>query len=92
MPRYYFDIHDSFVIRDHEGTDLPSKIDARVEGVRFTAAYLKDSPNLVWDGHQLRVLVFDEDRALLTTIHVSADDQAPMHEAVELEAKEDEPT
>ena len=92
MPLYYFEIHDSFVITDQDGTELPGPVQARIAAVRFAGSYLHDHPDLVWDGHELHVQVFDEKRALLTTIIVSAADEWPMREQIARESKDREST
>lgn len=82
MPRFFFDVHDSFVSRDQEGTDLSSVVQARMEAVKFAGVHLSHEPELVWDGHELRVLVFDEERTLLTTVLISAADSPTMQERI----------
>lgn len=85
MPRFFFDIHDGFVSPDCEGTELDGVIHARLEAVRFAGVYLSQRPGLIWDGSELRVLVFDEHRTLLTTVLLSASDTLTMQQKIEAE-------
>ena len=88
MPRYFFDIHDGFVSPDRDGTELDGVIHARLEAVRFAGMYLSQRPGLIWDGSELRVLVFDEQRTLLTTVLLSASDSPTMQHRIEAEEAE----
>ena len=83
LPRFFFDVQDGFVSPDDTGTELPGVVQARMEAVRFAGVHLSHEPELVWDGRELRVLVFDENRTLLTTVLISAEDSPAMQERIE---------
>lgn len=74
MPRYFFHTADDGHDIDREGFDLANDADARVEGIRFAGAMMKDQPDLLWDGRDFRVAVTDENRRLLFTIIMLAVD------------------
>lgn len=74
MPLYYFDLDDHDAEPDPTGTDLTNDDAARVQAVVFAGEYLRDHPDLVWDGQEIRVVVRDADRRILmTVITLSAD-------------------
>ena len=83
LPRFFFDVHDGFVSPDDTGTELPSVVHARMEAVKFAGVHLSHEPELVWDGRELRILVFDKNRTLLTTVLISAEDSPAMQEQIE---------
>lgn len=68
VPRYFFDLegHDQF--KDDEGTDLADDNAARVEAAVFAGSYLKDHPELLWNGHEIRVVVRDEAGSIVLTL------------------------
>ncbi len=68
MPRYFFHTADGSRERDSEGTELADHYAARVEAIRLTGAIMKESPDVLWDGHEFRVEVMDETDTLLFTI------------------------
>ena len=76
MPRYFFDIADHEVVCDDDGTELPNDDAARGEAVIFAGAYLKDHPELAWDGREMRVHVFAEPRRPLFVVLVIGIDLA----------------
>lgn len=76
MPRYFFDLADHEIIPDAEGTELPGDEAARAQAVAFAGAYLKDHPELAWDGRELRVHVFTEQRLPLFVVLVLGIDLA----------------
>ena len=59
---------------DGEGVDLPTISDARIEAVRFAGELLKDRPQLVWMGEEVRVEVTDENQLMLFTVIVAGVD------------------
>lgn len=59
---------------DSEGIDLPTLSDARIEAVRFAGELLKDRPQLVWMGEEVRVEVTDENQLMLFTVIVAGVD------------------
>ena len=62
MPRYFFDLagHENSI--DKDGLELKNNDVARVQGVAFAGEYLRDHPELIWDGHEIRIHVLNEKR------------------------------
>jgi predicted phosphodiesterase len=73
MPRYYFNSDNHQHDEDREGTDLANADEARAQAVIFAGDYLRDHPELVWDGSRFKVTVVDEARTVLLTVVVSAE-------------------
>ena len=71
MPRYYFNRVDGGIELDTEGVELRDLQDARIEAVLFAGQTLKDRPELVWSGHELRIQVSGRERNLLFTIAIT---------------------
>ncbi|MES3153841.1 DUF6894 family protein [Sphingomonas faeni] len=76
MPRYFFDIDNHRHDVDEVGTDLESDDDARVQAVIFAGDYLRDHPDIVWDGSRFAVVVRDEADTVLLSVLVTATDPA----------------
>lgn len=74
MPRYFFDVADHGIEVDDVGQELPDPARARVEAIIFAGALLRDDPDMVWDGHELRVTVKDEAGAEVVSVFVHAVD------------------
>jgi hypothetical protein len=55
---------------DVEGAEMASIDDARIEAARFIAQSIKDKPEIVWAGEEIRVEVTDERQLVLFTIIV----------------------
>lgn len=70
MPRHFFDLQDHEVVFDHAGTELRDDDVARIGPVGHSGAYLRDHPELVWDGRELRVHVVDERRPPLLLVAI----------------------
>ncbi len=70
MPRYYFNRMDGGVDLDIDGMELRDLEDARIEAVLFAGQTLKDRPELLWSGHELRIQVSGRERELLFTISI----------------------
>lgn len=68
MPRYFFVRSDGHVEEDAEGTELPNLASARVQAVIYAGASLRDDPDFVWNGHDLRVEVSDGGGVPLFTV------------------------
>jgi hypothetical protein len=68
MPRFFFDLDDHNDSPDDEGIELPTADAARAEAVRFTGDYLRDHPEVAWDGGELRVRVRDEQGGIVFVI------------------------
>lgn len=74
MPRYYFDLADHENERDRTGTELADADAARKQAVIFAGAYLRDHPELIWDGKEIRVIVRNaDDLVVFTVIALSVD-------------------
>jgi hypothetical protein len=74
VPRFFFDLDDHEKSPDQEGTELASADAARVQGVVFAGAYLRDHPEIIWDGQEIRVIVRDENKsAIFSVIALSVD-------------------
>lgn len=75
MPRYFFNIYDHVHDEDHEGVELASPAEARIQAVVFAGDYLSDNPELLRDEKPLVIEVRDEAKQVLLTVTMSADDQ-----------------
>lgn len=74
MPRYMFDIEDHVLDLDDEGQELAGPAEARIQAIIYAGAILRDDPDLVWDGRELKVRVHEEGGPVIVTIHVHAVD------------------
>ena len=72
MPLYYFDICDGTREPDLAGSECDSLEQARVQAVKFAGELLRHNADGIWEGHDLRVEVFAEDRTPLFAIVTSA--------------------
>lgn len=78
MPHYFFHRLDGGFDPDQEGSDLKDEREARFEAIQFAAGTVKDHPEMVWDGGEMRVEVTDENGRVVTTVVVMAiDAQTP---------------
>ena len=77
MPRYFFDVSDHGKETDDVGQELSGPDHARSEAVMFVGGLLRDDPDLVWDGRELRVTVNDEAGAEILSVFVHAVDVPP---------------
>lgn len=68
MPRYYFTLDDHEREVDEDGTELASAEEARTQAVMFASAWLRDHPDRIWEGADLKVEVSDEGGTLLFTV------------------------
>jgi hypothetical protein len=59
-------VHDP----DVEGIEIASIGAARIEAARYIGEVIRDRPNLVWAGEEVRVEVTDERQLILFTIIV----------------------
>lgn len=55
---------------DVEGMEIASLGDARIEAARYIGEVIRDRPDLVWAGEEVRVEVTDSERLVLFTIMV----------------------
>ena len=74
MPRFFFSLEDHEGDIDHEGTELSGPVAARISAVTYLGEYLRDHPDLIWDGHRFAVLVEDENRNRIFHVQVESDE------------------
>jgi hypothetical protein len=74
--RFFFNLAGAVYDPDNEGTELASMSDARIEAVKFAGQFLKDQPEVVWLGDELRVEVTDSNQLILFTVIVFGVDAA----------------
>jgi hypothetical protein len=74
MPRYFFDLADHENEPDDTGTELYDDNAARVAAIKFAGRYVEDTPDLIWDGKEIRVIARKEDRSVIFTVVVLAVD------------------
>jgi hypothetical protein len=79
--RFFFNLAGAVHDPDNEGVDLPTLSDARIEAVRFVGELLKDRPQLVWMGDEVRVEITDGNQLLLFTV-IAAGVDAPAAEGM----------
>lgn len=72
MPRYFFSLEDHDSDIDGEGTELANPESARINAVMYLGEYLRDHPDMIWDGHRLAVLVEDENRNHVFQVQVES--------------------
>ena len=65
--RYFFNIAGAVSDADDEGLELASISDARIEAIRFASEYLRERPEVVWVGDEIRVEVTDQEGVILFT-------------------------
>ena len=70
MPKYFFHSEDGHIFHDAEGTELADVAAARAEATRFAAALLTDRPQELWESTSWRLIVVDEQKAILFTIEL----------------------
>lgn len=87
MPRYFFHSEDGRLEHDEVGTELVDAASARVEAVRFAGALLADRSQAHWEGTRWRMLVTDQDNAILFTIEVNTLIGAPLGDWSEIGAE-----
>ena len=71
MPRYFFHSEDGHLTYDSEGTEFADAAAARLEAVRFAGALIGENPENLWESTRWRLLVTDENKAVLFTIEVN---------------------
>ena len=76
MPRYFFHSVDGRLDVDEEGTDFPDLAAARIGAIRYAGDVLSSEPDVLWDGHEFRVQVTNEEGAVVVTIVTLAVDSA----------------
>ena len=71
---FFFNLSGAVYDPGVEGYELTSKSAARIEAVKFAGELLRDRPDALWDGEELRVEVTDKNRRALFTIIVHGED------------------
>lgn len=71
MPRFFFHCEDGHLEYDQTGTELADAAAARLEGMQLAGALLKDRPKALWEGSSWRLLVTDEQHAVIFTVVVN---------------------
>jgi hypothetical protein len=66
----FFNLAGATYDPDVEGLELPSIVEARLEAARYIGEVIRDRPNLVWAGEEVRVEVTDARQLILFTIIV----------------------
>ena len=74
MPRYFFSIENHETDNDDEGTELAGPDVARVNAVMYLGEFLRDHPDMIWDGRRMAVMVDDQDGVRIFRIVVEADE------------------
>ena len=69
--RYFFNLAGAVHDPDNEGVELVNLGLAREYAVRAAADYMRDHPDVVWLGEEIRLDVTNEDRLILFTLIVS---------------------
>lgn len=78
--RFFFNLAGAVHDPDDEGFELATMSDARMMAATEIALTLRDRPDLVWRGEEVRLEVTDEHRTLLfTVIVVGVDSPAAQH-------------
>lgn len=68
MARYFFNLAGAVHDPDDEGIELGNLNEARHEAVKFAAEYIRDRPEIVWSGDELRLEVTNSDKLLQFTL------------------------
>lgn len=73
MPRYFFHRTDGVDERDHDGIELPDHVAARRQAINYASETLRNHPEKVWDGDDLKIEVSDDVGLVLfvVTIYVT---------------------
>lgn len=73
---YFFNLAGAIYDPDVDGVELASIGEARVMGAQHAGELLRDRPGVLWEGEELRIEVTGADQQVLTTILVTAVDDA----------------
>jgi hypothetical protein len=68
--QYFFNLAGAVHDPDDEGHELPDIETARLEAVLAVADFLRDQPEVVWKGEELRMEVTNADQLVLFTLIV----------------------
>ena len=70
MLRYFFNLAGAVHDPDNEGIELEGIDQARTEAVKFASDYIRNRPEVVWLGDELRLEVTNSQQILLFTLIV----------------------
>ena len=82
MTLFYFDIADHETYTDEIGSDFRDADAARAGAVVFAGDYLKDHPELIWDGRRATVHVRRTDGAVIFSVVMLTVDTPPREPSV----------
>ncbi len=74
--RFFFNLAGAVYDPDNLGVELASISDARAMAAQAAAELIRDRPQLVWMGEEVRVEVTDENQLLLFTVIIFGVDAA----------------
>jgi hypothetical protein len=74
MARYFFNLVEDGHKVDSIGADFPNAEMARMEAIRFAGQMLKDEPERVWKGAEIRIEATDTWGSILFTLLISGVD------------------
>jgi hypothetical protein len=74
----FFNLAGAIYDPDDEGLEVASMGAARAEAARFIAEIIRDKPDLIWAGEEIRVEVTDARQLILFTIIVVGVDSPAM--------------
>jgi hypothetical protein len=74
--RFYFHLAGAVHNPDNEGVELASISEARTMAVQSAAELIRDRPQVVWAGEEVRLEVTDSNQLLLFTVIVFGVDAA----------------
>ena len=66
----FFNLAGAVYDPDVKGLKMPSLVEARLEAARYIGEVIRDRPNLVWAGEEVRVEVTDDRQLVLFTVIV----------------------
>jgi hypothetical protein len=64
----FFNLAGAVFDPDQAGLEMACLADARIEAARFMGEVIRDKPDIVWAGEEVRVEVTDADQLVLFTI------------------------
>jgi hypothetical protein len=73
MPRYFFHIHDSIIIRDDDGVELRDADEARNQAVITADEALRDVGGKFWNSGEWTMHVVDENGDTVCRLRFSAE-------------------
>ena len=77
MPRYFFHLDDGLALDHDDEMELPDLVAARATALRYLGQSLADMSPDFWSRGERRLVVSDENRVVLFTLHVTATEASP---------------